>query len=561
MVRTNVVFSIQLVLMLIVSLSFGDKARFETGKDQSGLTKTPNRTPLNKDIVLKHSGLTDNPRYFIKGGKSSNDEEEHHKIGVTGLVVNIVADLCPHGMLPLAYGIAKDGPTGCFPAVALLVLFCSLSAYSMSSLGHIAQRTNSKTISEMWGNLISKNSKWIVDWAIFALCFGCCVFYSAFIGDIFTALATAAGFPAKRWIVLGVISFGALLPLCLLEDLSALQFSTFFGVVGIIYTVVFHCLRLFDGTYSGNSPMLRHIPPKLYPIWPVPKMNAFRVSSGTLVLGNMMCVAFLAHYNAINYSRELADYSLKRLNTAIAFGFGISCAVFMTMMFVGYFLFGLSAQPLILNNFPMTQDVLATYARIGTGAAIAFAYPLMFAGLKGSMYSILEGTSLTKKIKVKTVVEVNSTMVNETLSTPPNVPSISQSKNGKFSNNNIAPIEVPLEDANNTIEVVKLKSKKILPTNVKTISVVSVVTLLTAIAMNCGEEDVSLVLGFVGSILGCFTAYILPGILGLRYLIKRYNAKKKISGSDVFVHVSLIFLGIIFSALGVWITLTDGSHH
>ena len=43
---------------------------------------------------------------------------------------------------------------------------------------------------------------------------------------------------------------------------------------------------------------------------------------------------------------------------------------------------------------------------------------------------------------------------------------------------------------------------------------------ITGIAMKCGEEDVSLVLGVVGSVLGCTIAYILPGYLQLAYFKK-----------------------------------------
>ena len=45
-------------------------------------------------------------------GHSPHGDEHGHKMSLPTLVINIVADLCPHGMLPLAYGIAQGGPTG-----------------------------------------------------------------------------------------------------------------------------------------------------------------------------------------------------------------------------------------------------------------------------------------------------------------------------------------------------------------------------------------------------------------------------------------------------------------
>ena len=47
--------------------------------------------------------------------------------------LNLLADLTPHGMLPLAYGIAAGGGTGLVPALAIMVLFAVLSWYGLMS--------------------------------------------------------------------------------------------------------------------------------------------------------------------------------------------------------------------------------------------------------------------------------------------------------------------------------------------------------------------------------------------------------------------------------------------
>ncbi len=52
----------------------------------------------------------------------------------------------------------------------------------------------------------------------------------------------------------------------------------------------------------------------------------------------------------------------------------------------------------------------------------------------------------------------------------------------------------------------------------KNLLISAVVAAVLAVAIQCGEEEVSLVLGIVGSVLGCFVAYILPGMLDLAYM-------------------------------------------
>ena len=247
---------------------------------------------------------------FTSGGNAHNK-----RISLLTLVVNIIADLCPHGMLPLAFGLAQGGPTGFIPALSLVALFGSTGGYTMTLLANLADLTHSNTIGEIWAKLIGEKSQWIVDASIFSLCIGCCIFYSAFMGDIFAALGSVVfqeGLLSKRWFILSVLTATLILPLCLLQDLSALQFSSVIGVVGILYTSIFHVYRLIKGTYSIGSPMLAYLSSKQLPHWPNPKFTLWRLNSGSLVLMNMLCVAFLVHYNAISYRQELEDSTPKR---------------------------------------------------------------------------------------------------------------------------------------------------------------------------------------------------------------------------------------------------------
>lgn len=457
-----------------------------------------------------------NPESILSKAKTNSApllQSHHHSMSSRTLVINVIADLCPHGMLPLAYGIMK-GPTGIIPALLLLVFFGSLSAYTMTSYATLARDTKSSTISEIWGKLVSEKTKYMADLSLLALCFGCCVFYSAFIGDIFSALFSALGVTgilAKRSVLLTLISSFVLLPLCQLEDISALSFSSILGVFGIFYTFVFHILRYLDKSYApkGGEFYLK-LATKSRPEWPTPLFSIWKVNKGTLQLVNMLGVAFLAHYNAINYYKELDQSTIAKYSKAITIGFGIAMTCFIGMMIIGYLLFGTTVQPLILNNFHRTDDMLATLARLATGLAITFAYPLMFAGLKTSLQSLL--TTATSSVA------------------PPH-----DGKNKKQTN----------------ITKTKLNSFKL-------IAIPIVLSLITGIAIKCGEEDVSLVLGVVGSILGCTVAYILPGYLNLLYLRKFVpNA----STTESLKSWLLIVLGSVFSVLGVWVTLDSAGGH
>lgn len=454
------------------------------------------------------------PPVQVEKKPSANEVATHshhseHKLSVFSLVVDIVADLCPHGMLPLAFAIAQGGPTGILPAFILFAVFGSMSAYTMTSYAEMADKTNSKNIGELWANLKGKRTQIIADLTIFLLCFGSCIFYSAFIGDIFSALASAVGITgilSYRWVILTIMSGLVLLPLCLLDDMSSLQFSSNLGAFGVLFTVFAHIKRQLDGSYAVGGKFYSLLNEKQLPKFPDPKYSLFNLNAGILTLVNILGVAFLAHYNAINYYRELENRDISKFRKTVGIGYGVAVLVFVAMMIVGYDMFGSTSQPLLLNNFHRTDDTFATAARIATGVAITFAYPLMFAGLKGALKSMLSMSDKTSSKDSQGNVQINPVMYK----------------------------------------------------GIQT----AILAVITSIAFKCSEGDVSLVLGIVGSVLGCGSAYVIPGYLRLIYLKELKSKGGNINKLDSILNHMILSFGIIFGVLGVWVTLKDaGSHH
>ena len=281
------------------------------------------------------------------------------------------------------------------------------------------KRAQSRVTERDLVRIVGKDTKWIVSASLFALCFGCCVFYSAFIGDIFSTLASSLPIGdvlKERTNILILLTAGVITPLCLLEDLSALEPTALLGVVGIFYTVFFTVLRAFDGSYDVGSKWLGDIGAEKAHLVGTSRLWNFD-GTGALVLINLLCVSFLAHYNAISYYKEIKNGTPKKFSTAVNAGFGVSSLIFITMMFSGYKLFGEQAQPLILNNFHPSEDRLATGARIAIGMAL-LAYPLMFNALKTALFNLFlkalkesedGGKTITKRSKRNRQVALLST--------------------------------------------------------------------------------------------------------------------------------------------------------
>jgi len=103
---------------------------------------------------------------------------------------------------------------------------------------------------------------------------------------------------------------------------------------------------------------------------------------------SMISTAYVAHYNAPRFLTELKEPSMRNYNRVIAAGFGISFAMYMLVMWVGFLTFGQSSTGFILNNYA-TNDVLATIARVSIGAGILCGYPLTFTALRDGFLDLV----------------------------------------------------------------------------------------------------------------------------------------------------------------------------
>ena len=78
-----------------------------------------------------------------------------------------------------------------------------------------------------------------------------------------------------------------LLPLCLMSDLSALQYSSMAGLGGIVYTLGFVMKRCLDGSYSPGGRFNELMDVHLRPSALASRPGFWAVGPGTLVLLNM----------------------------------------------------------------------------------------------------------------------------------------------------------------------------------------------------------------------------------------------------------------------------------
>jgi amino acid permease len=190
---------------------------------------------------------------------------------IRDLVVQIVNNVAGAGILTLSAGMAAG--VGWVPASVLCVLLGALSGVTFHLIGAACEMTGQSSFKGLWDATLGEKSAWLVDLSIALMCLSAAIIYAGILGDTSTQLLTLAGLPEalnRRTLNIGLLTLGALTPLSLLEDVSALAFTSLLGVIAVLYTATFIVLRSLDGSYAlpkaaaqAGGHLARSLPPQV----------------------------------------------------------------------------------------------------------------------------------------------------------------------------------------------------------------------------------------------------------------------------------------------------------
>ena len=254
----------------------------------------------------------------------------------------------------------------------------------------------------LWARTIGPETTYMVDSIIAFMCIACSIIYSGILGDVFTPLLEQAGMPAaynSRTSNIVVITATLLLPLSLIKNLSALAFTSVLGFCAIAYTVFFIVVRALDGSYKlGSGRFVKLVADTTDPMSTLPltggalleAMPSFEKTSlwgfgfTSLVLASNLGLAFIAHYNAPVFYRQLKDTNSQRFGQMVNIAFAVLVILYVITMTAGYSTFGdVCRGNLLLNYHP--HDHLSTLGRLATGCSILFGFPLVMCGAREAL--------------------------------------------------------------------------------------------------------------------------------------------------------------------------------
>lgn len=341
-------------------------------------------------------------------------------------VFNLVKSIIGAGALSLPAGVAlmasnngvvtSNGmllSTSCM----LIALMGSISAYTFSLIARVCKMTNSDTYAECWTATKGKSLAWVVALSSALDCFAGNLTFSMVLADSFRELLSACfklgasrtSFPAlfatleaysSRSRVLLALTATALLPLCCVKNLSTLAPFSLVGILGMVYTLLVIGLRCFDGSYRlPNGKFISDL-------GSVPSFGSSSGGGGSsflpplsnpklLILASLLSTAFIAHFNAPKFYRELkgSDTEPKRFHVGVvASSFTLSFLFYALVSSFGYLTFGTATKGMVLSNYS-TNDVLISLSRFAVGLSLIFSYPLLFVGLRDGIVDLFNELS------------------------------------------------------------------------------------------------------------------------------------------------------------------------
>jgi len=297
-------------------------------------------------------------------------EDDSDSMDDFGIVINILCDLAPSGMLPLSFGMIG---TGYVSSLIMLFFFVGAAGYTMYLIARTMEVTGEQSFSRMWSKIYGENTMWVPICIILSVTWGCLLQNVCMVGDILgdclPMIFSYSGF-TRSVCIIGCSVF-PLLPLCMIKDLSFLAPTSAASLIMVLYTLFGMAYRYYDASYfEGGAyfgkPTGGH-------------RMTFTTTSFMLVNG--FALAYLTHYNGCKYYREYHNKTPGKFAYRIFEGYALCTAMFVFAMFYGYMTFGPESEIVILNNYAL-DDSLMNIARVGMAIANTFSFPLMFSGMR-----------------------------------------------------------------------------------------------------------------------------------------------------------------------------------
>ena len=230
--------------------------------------------------------------------------------------------------------------------------------------------TGATSYADAWDKTRGTKTAWVIALSSALDCFMGILSFSMIIADSSHDLLHTFSITTTRTRSLIGVTTLILLPLCLVKNLATLAPFSLLGIIGMAYTSFAIGIRYFGGGYAEGGRFIADIAANMQPSFGTTGASG-AVSANSLILVCMLSTAYIAHFNAPRFFRELKDNTMSRFGKVTGISFGVSTAIYAIVSALAFLTFGANCDGLILNNYS-TKDVLISASRFAVAISLIF---------------------------------------------------------------------------------------------------------------------------------------------------------------------------------------------
>lgn len=335
---------------------------------------------------------------------------------------------------------------------------------------------------------------WYFDLAIALKCYGVSISYLIICGQLMPQVIISFFRAFHRdihqipeifldrsfWILALII---LLIPLCFLRRLDSLRHTSYLSLLAVFYLViiVLH--------YSFSSDAKASLPPK-------GDVDMVNISWHTISIFPVFVFAFTCAQNMLPVYNELFQNTHGRVSTAIGSSIGTGGVVYLIVGVLGYLSFGGNVGDNIIAMYPSTS-LFVCFGRVSIIILTIFSYPLQVHPCRASLDKVFSKASTRQR------------MLDDAAASAIQVPQQRQDAMEPYHDNESedeesAPLQSdPQQALQASDEEIPLGKWCLMTAGI--LSTTFIISLLV--------DDLSIILGFVGSVGSTTISFILPGVL------------------------------------------------
>ncbi|XP_052016222.1 sodium-coupled neutral amino acid symporter 1 [Apodemus sylvaticus] len=316
--------------------------------------------------------------------------------GTTSLgmsVFNLSNAIMGSGILGLAFALAN---TGILLFLILLTSVTLLSIYSINLLLICSKETGCMVYEKLGEQVFGTTGKLVIFGATSLQNTGAMLSYLFIVkNELPSAIKSLMGEEDafSAWYVDGrvlvvMVTFGIILPLCLLKNLGYLGYTSGFSLSCMVFFLIVVIYKKFQTpcmNVEQNSTLSANVTDAC-----TPKYVTF--NSKTVYALPTIAFAFVCHPSVLPIYSELKDRSQKKMQMVsnISF-FAMFVMYFLTAIF-GYLTFYEKVQSDLLHKYQSTGDILILTVRLAVIVAVILTVPVLFFTVRSSLFELAKKT-------------------------------------------------------------------------------------------------------------------------------------------------------------------------